>query len=809
MGTITATTATISANNVTIVPSSYIVGSTGVSYTVSFVTGNAIPLNGFIVLGIPLAIQTTASSISSNCLSSIGAATPTSTVCTATSNTSNYIVNFTKLFQSAGIAANITLNLRVANIFTNPQSTLPVSSFSIATYSATGYLIEQISSGLSISMTTPADFTSATVSATSQVNSATTEYTFTLGQTSPLSASSFLDVVFPAEVSLNNPTCKDLTGTILSCSVSSKTVSVTLPSTAVASSFGVKINGVVNPPSQKPSSRFGFRTRTPDGVGKYSENLSSVSITNTVPSVFPYISGTFTPQTLKSSVTTNIVFTPSNQNIGSAILNIATSFTVATLSCQSFLAFSGSCTQSGSNSHNLNLTGTFTNGNMSFSVAGLTTGTTIPSDYSVFTTYDSSGYIMDQSKTDIIFVHKCTLPCRTCSGTLTTCASCYNDSAITSAIFYYSQGSSCLATCPNGFYSETATYTCASCASTCLTCHITATNCLSCVQGSANPYFNTTASGGSCLSQCDYGMYPDATNTCVVCVAPCNACTNLTSCLSCVAGRFFYQTNCLVSCPANTTVANSSTNVCDPCSSNCLTCLGSTTNCSSCSVGTALYQGSCVTQCPDPLVNKTGVCQPCDPPCLTCSQISTNCTSCISTSTTPHYFSNLCLDACPSTYYNETATSACLPCSNLGINCVLCKSATSCIACDAGFVFFPSNSSCLSFTPSGYANVSGIAVACAGDCATCDFLTTNCTSCKTLNLLGNQCMATCPSTFAPVFGVCTPCASPCMTCSQTTTQCTSCLSTIIPPVYLSGTNCVQTCPSSTYANSTLQQCVTC
>jgi proprotein convertase subtilisin/kexin type 5 len=304
-------------------------------------------------------------------------------------------------------------------------------------------------------------------------------------------------------------------------------------------------------------------------------------------------------------------------------------------------------------------------------------------------------------------------------------------------------------------------------------------------------------------------MYPDSTNSCQFCVTPCKACTSATACLSCLAGRFFYQTNCLLSCPSNITVANISTDACDPCATICLTCMGATTNCSSCDVGTALYQGNCVTVCPDPLVNKTGVCQSCDSPCLTCSQVSTNCTSCISTSITPHYLNNQCMDACPSTYYSETATSPCLPCSSLGINCVLCRNATSCIICDPDFIFFPSNASCLNYIPIGYANVSGTAQPCEGDCATCQSLTTNCTSCKSLNLLGNQCTATCPSNFAPVFGVCTLCQSPCVTCSQTTTQCTSCISTATPQVYLSGSSCVQSCPTSTYANSTLQQCVAC
>jgi proprotein convertase subtilisin/kexin type 5 len=460
----------------------------------------------------------------------------------------------------------------------------------------------------------------------------------------------------------------------------------------------------------------------------------------------------------------------------------------------------------------VNVTGSFTNGAMSFTVSNLSSGLTVPNDYTVFTTFDALGYIIDQSQNDIIFILACTLPCKTCSGTQTNCTSCYNDTTITSNVFYFASANQCLSTCLDGFYSETVQYTCAPCSATCLTCTITSTNCLTCVLTSLYPYLNkTSATNGTCLAQCDYGMYPDITSTCVLCVDPCKACTNLTTCLSCNSGRYFYQFNCLLSCPANYTIANNSTNNCDACSATCLTCIGSTTNCSSCNAGTALYQGNCIVQCPAPVINKTGVCQPCDSPCATCSLISTNCTSCMPNTTTPHYMStnNSCLDVCPSTYYNTTAINDCLPCSSLNINCVLCKNATSCLTCDAWFVFFSSNASCLNFTPSGYANISGIAQPCEGDCSTCFQLTTNCTACKTLNLLGNQCIPTCPTTYAPIFGVCTACQLPCATCSQSINNCTSCVSNSTPQVYLSGNQCVVTCPTTTYANSTLQQCVQC
>lgn len=141
MGFVTATPATLSSSSITIASSSYSVKATGISYTVSVLTGNAIPQNGYIVVGIPLALLVNLSSVSANCLFSIGNASPVSTVCTGSSNSTSTIVSFTKLFQGASVPANTTIHLKVASIFTNPESTLPVSSFAVATYSPTGYLI--------------------------------------------------------------------------------------------------------------------------------------------------------------------------------------------------------------------------------------------------------------------------------------------------------------------------------------------------------------------------------------------------------------------------------------------------------------------------------------------------------------------------------------------------------------------------------------------------------------------------------------------------------------------------------------------
>lgn len=114
-------------------------------------------------------------------------------------------------------------------------------------------------------------------------------------------------------------------------------------------------------------------------------------------------------------------------------------------------------------------------------------------------------------------------------------------------------------------------------------------------------------------------------------------------------------------------------------------------------------------------------------------------------------------------------------------------------------------------TPSGYYNSSGYAVACdiTKDCATCEGLAINCTSCISLNLQGSQCVAVCTAGFTGINKVCVACTSNCKTCSNLQSNCTSCLPSLTPPVYLSNFECVTSCPDYTYANSSNSECTNC
>jgi hypothetical protein len=82
-------------------------------------------------------------------------------------------------------------------MMTNPLSTAPTSSFTIIIFDTSGYIINQLLSGLTITMTIPASFSLMTVNPTSKTNGALTTYTITLAQPSAISQNSVLKIYFP------------------------------------------------------------------------------------------------------------------------------------------------------------------------------------------------------------------------------------------------------------------------------------------------------------------------------------------------------------------------------------------------------------------------------------------------------------------------------------------------------------------------------------------------------------------------------------------------------------------------------------
>lgn len=99
---------------------------------------------------------------------------------------------------------------------------------------------------------------------------------------------------------------------------------------------------------------------------------------------------------------------------------------------------------------------------------------------------------------------------------------------------------------------------------------------------------------------------------------------------------------------------------------------------------------------------------------------------------------------------------------------------------------------------------------CIAPCIECisDLL---CETCLIGYIVVNNICITCNATTIPINNLCMPCTSPCYSCSTITTNCTSCDPTILPPVFLTGNNCVlaANCPSGFYANTSNIQCTPC
>ena len=111
------------------------------------------------------------------------------------------------------------------------------------------------------------------------------------------------------------------------------------------------------------------------------------------------------------------------------------------------------------------------------------------------------------SNTQIYFSTACTLPCRTCPSSATTCASCYTNTSLVSGKIYLNS-SACVSVCALGLYLDTPTNSCLLCVAPCATC-ASSTVCYTCSS-------TTSFLSGSCLSSCPFGYY-SFNSLCLVC----------------------------------------------------------------------------------------------------------------------------------------------------------------------------------------------------------------------------------------------------------------------------------------------------
>ncbi len=400
----------------------------------------------------------------------------------------------------------------------------------------------------------------------------------------------------------------------------------------------------------------------------------------------------------------------------------------------------------------------------------------------------------------------CHISCWDCLGpNVDECTTCHS----TSKDFTQVSTGPVRGTCACKFYfieKLTPDRTCDTCHYSCKTCSVKdqADKCVTCDAAVR------ALTGTSC--PCNAGT-TDVAQACVPCGTNCAACENgiPANCTSCLT-IFWLDTvadTCGAVCPAGQ-YHGATAGVCSLCSgvspNFCLTC-SSLTSCDSCVTGKFLHNNACLGTCPAKFYGENKLCKPCKTECATCTTLAL-CQSC-----EPNFWHdpvlNSCPTSCPSGQYQSATPWTCALCSGVSPNfCLTCSSLTSCDSCINGK--FLHNNACLGTCPAKFYGENKLCKPCRAECATCTTLAL-CQSCEPNfwhDPVLSNCAATCPSgqyqSATPWRCALCVSASPhfCSTCT-TMADCQSCAM----PKALYQQRCVGTCPRGYYASS--QVCTLC
>ena len=441
------------------------------------------------------------------------------------------------------------------------------------------------------------------------------------------------------------------------------------------------------------------------------------------------------------------------------------------------------------------------------------------------------GYFKDEE--DHI-CYPCHEQCETCTQNATFCQTCTSEGP--SESFLYSLDQSCLSQCPDGYYEDSVDHTCKQCDSKCAQCEINATYCQSCTLTAPFEAF-LLGTDSSCLTTCPEGYFKNFSNHhCEACHEKCATCTaNATFCQSCTvtgaAEAFLYSANssCMTICPDGY-FNNAGTHVCGLCGIGCTLCSGSADNCQECdeSLGYGLTDSRCVSLCPDGTYMNNGKCEFCSAFCTLCVSSPSDCRQCQSSGAFESYYLEAnfsCLHTCPDGFYANDSDHVCYACDP---KCSLCDAtADSCQMCmgsgDFESFLFAENSSCLAVCPDGYYSNSTdhSCYACDEKCTLCTGNATFCLECvaesgayEAFLLEANQsCLSDCPDTFFEnsTDHKCYSCDNNCAQCDLTPSNCQSCKSSGSYESFFFADNssCLAVCPDGFYKNTSDHSCYPC
>ncbi|CAD8173047.1 unnamed protein product [Paramecium pentaurelia] len=382
--------------------------------------------------------------------------------------------------------------------------------------------------------------------------------------------------------------------------------------------------------------------------------------------------------------------------------------------------------------------------------------------------------------------------CLNCNDFCQECTS-YSSCTICKSNFYHLNQQLCVIQCPLGYYQNIDTYKCDQCDSNCYEC-IYPNICINYIQNCATNQF----------------LYQ---NTCINCHWTCLTCDGPTEydCTSCgyihPEYRYSYYRQCLLSCPKS-----DDAHKCQLCPENCEMC-NSNQECISCFIGYYLLFNTCVTSCEQRYYanQQYQICEPCFTGCLECVGPShQQCVLC-----EPNYLlsDNQCLPYCPYKYYYNFLSTKCEYCDDFiyknscviecplqynPINNVCIQCTNDCNSCQNGLYLY--QNTCISNCIIGTYNVNGVCNQCDIQCYSCQSQSDNCQQCSSVTRY-NAPFCECQIGYqqdSPNKD-CIKCANQCHSCINTFNNCIQCKSDRIsnPPActcpygkYNNGVNCV-------------------
>ncbi len=278
-------------------------------------------------------------------------------------------------------------------------------------------------------------------------------------------------------------------------SLSPLKISILLPSnTTSLTGYSFIFNGLVNPPSLKPTTigllvTVGFNLTTNNSINTYLyATTTSNTIQNTIVADFTSIGYAFSKSILFSDTNLSInLGLVAATKIGMLQLQLDTSIQFkdnTSVSICSSPQMSMVCTVTSSSPSVIQITPIFpstsfavTNSSLSISVGLMTTPTFYSTSYpaSILTTFDTSNYPISRNISYLTFVPMCPMPCWSCTSNQSSqCNSCYLVSHDVTNLLYYVQTinqsyGQCLSSCPSGYYINSSNiYQCLPCNSNCV-----------------------------------------------------------------------------------------------------------------------------------------------------------------------------------------------------------------------------------------------------------------------------------------------------------------------------------------------------